>query len=714
MLRAADLRAFVTRNAPTGRLLSDDSWQSRHRGLLVVLWLHVPALFVYAVARGYDGFHTLIDVAIVTACAVAATLLARAGSGRRVRSAVVALGLLTTSALVVHLSSGVIEAHFHFFVIMALLLLYEDWIVFLLAASYVAIHHGVLGQIAPASVFSHPDAVAHPWRWALIHAAFVAAASLANVATWRLNEGVRADAGRARDRAEENERLLIELRGAEASLRQAEKQYRSLVEHLPLGVYVDNLDERSSNVYTSPQIEAMLGYTVDEWTSDPDLFVKSLHPDDRERVLAEIAATNRSGHDFESEYRLLARDGTVVWVRDHSVVVSGGSEDVAYAQGYLLDITEEREREEHLRSSQKMEAVGQLAGGIAHDFNNLLTVIQGYCSLALERLESGVDVTGDIEQVRHAAASASTLTAQLLAFSRRENFQTDTVEADVLIAETEAMLRRVIGEHIRLETDLAAPGAVVEIDRGGLDQILINLVVNARDAVGARGRIVISTRVAERELVLEVSDDGCGIDDANKSRIFEPFFTTKGVGEGTGLGLSTVYAIVQRSGGTVQVTSDSGAGTTIRVSFPCVTAPRESGGTAAGSPDRGTETILLVEDERVVRELVRDVLEHHGYAVEAPDTATHALALAESGLDFDLLVTDVVMPDMNGRELAGALASRFPALPVVYMSGYADDVLPHNGLREQERFLQKPFELAALAAVVRDALEAATRERAAA
>jgi PAS domain S-box-containing protein len=704
------LGAYLTRTGPTGRLLADDAWSSRHRGLLTVLWLHVPGLFVFAVARGLDLLHGLVDVAIVACCALAATALSKLGRGRRLRAAVVALGLLTASALVVHLSGGLIEAHFHFFVIMALLLLYEDWLVFLLAISYVGVHHGILGSLAPGSVYNHPDAVAHPVRWALIHAAFVAAASVANITAWRLNEDVRAEAGRARDRAEENDQLLRELKEAETSLRQTEKRYRSLVEQLPLAVYVDNRDDRSSNVYTSPQVEDMLGYPAEQWTDDPDMFIKALHPDDRERVLAEVAAAHESHTGFSSEYRLIARDGRVVWVRDQSVVVRDEHGRGEFGQGYLLDITVEKAREEQARSSQKMEAVGQLAGGVAHDFNNLLTVIQGYCSLALDRASSGANVEDEIEQVRRAAVSAATLTAQLLAFSRRENFQTESVEADVLIGEIEALLRRVIGEHIRLETRLGASGAIVEIDRGGLQQILVNLVVNARDAVGKRGRIAIATEVAERDgqtsLRLEVSDDGCGIDAGTQARIFEPFFTTKSVGEGTGLGLSTVYAIVQRSGGTVSVTSAPGAGTTILVSLPCHAAVQEDAAAdEVALPGRGSETILLVEDEHVVRNLVREVLEHHGYAVEAPETATDALALAGSGLEFDLLLTDVVMPDMNGWELAAVLRATRPTLPVVYVSGYADDVIPPNAFRAEERFLQKPFELSALAAAVREAFD---------
>jgi two-component system, cell cycle sensor histidine kinase and response regulator CckA len=714
--------AFLTRTAPSGRLLADDVWRSRHRGLLTVLWLHAPALFVFAVARGYSVWHSILDVAIVAACATAATLLPRLGGGRRACSAAVALGLLTASALVVHLSGGAIEAHFHFFVVMALLLLYEDWLAFLLSISYVAVHHGVLGQLMPGAVYNHPDAVANPWKWALIHAAFVAAASVANITAWRLNEAVRLEARSARVRAEENERLLRDLKDTEASLVHAESRYRTLVEQLPLAVYVDNLDDQSSNVYTSPQIEEMLGYPPEQWMTDPEFFVKSLHPDDRDRVLAEVAASHDDGTAFASEYRLVARDGREVWVRDHAVVVHDEHTTSPFAQGYLLDITEEKAREAQARSSQKMEAVGQLAGGIAHDFNNLLTVIQGYCSLALERTAAGERIGDEIEQVRQAASSASALTAQLLAFSRKENFQTEKVTADDSIAATEALLRRVIGEHVQLETALGAPGATIEIDRGGLEQILVNLIVNARDAVGERGRITIATDAHELDeldaqrlavergsfLVVRVTDDGCGIDEATQRRIFEPFFTTKPVGEGTGLGLSTVYAIVQRSGGNVVVSSTPAAGTTVEVWLPCLAGAKVAApSTAPSQPRPGSERILLVEDEEVVRNLVEEVLEHQGYTVIAAENATDAVARCERALEFDLLVTDVVMPDINGWQLAKAITAARPGLPVVYMSGYADDVLAADGLREGERFLQKPFELSVLTATVRDALDGA-------
>jgi PAS domain S-box-containing protein len=519
-------------------------------------------------------------------------------------------------------------------------------------------------------------------------------------------------------------------RRADEEIRRAEERYRTLVEQLPLIIYVDRLDELSSNVYTSPQTTRILGYTPEDWLANPRLFVEILHPDDRDRVLAETADVRRSGRDMMTEYRVIARDGRVVWLRDGGTVILDEHGEPALIQGYLLDITEqklgeeERSRlEEQLQQSAKMEAVGRLAGGIAHDFNNLLTAIQGYSELALGRLETDDPQRRDIEEIRRAAERAASLTRQLLAFGRRQMLQPKVIDLNAVVADMESMLRRLIGEDVELSTDLEPNLGSVRADPGQIEQVLMNLAVNARDAMPGGGCLTISTRNGEvavgttRErvvikpgpyVVLSVADTGHGMSTEVRERIFEPFFTTKEAGRGTGLGLATVYGIVKQSGGYIWVDSAPGAGSAFHIYLPldgaeCDEAekPHERHEAPAGA-----ETILLVEDEESVRSMIRRVLEEHGYTVLAAGNGEEALELAHEHADeIDLVFTDVVMPGMNGGELVSRLRALRPDIEVVYMSGYAEASVRQGVLETGATYLQKPFTPSALTEVVRRVLE---------
>ena len=400
--------------------------------------------------------------------------------------------------------------------------------------------------------------------------------------------------------------------------------------------------------------------------------------------------------------------------------------DGAVEMGVLTihDVTERRRLEEQFRQAQKMEAVGRLAGGVAHDFNNLLTVINGYSDLLLDALPAGDPTRDLLDEIRKAGERSAGLTRQLLAFSRKAVVAPRILDLNALVLDMEQMLRRLIGEDVALAVKPQIRLGTVRADAGHLEQVLMNLVVNARDAMPRGGRLTVETRNADldeayarthagvrpgRYVLLAVSDTGHGIPADILPHLFEPFFTTKGPGQGTGLGLATVHGIVQQAGGHVGVYSEVGVGTTFKVYLPRLAdaAGNPAPMSALRPPSRGTETILLVEDEGGVRALTRHVLQAAGYTVlEAADGAEAVrLAAAHRGR-VHLLVTDVVMPGVGGRELAGRLAAGQPGLKVLYLSGYTDDaVVRHGVLEEHVHFLQKPFTPAALAHKVREVLD---------
>jgi nitrogen-specific signal transduction histidine kinase/ActR/RegA family two-component response regulator len=397
---------------------------------------------------------------------------------------------------------------------------------------------------------------------------------------------------------------------------------------------------------------------------------------------------------------------------------------VEYYETFVRDVTDQRRLQQQVLQSQKMEAVGRLAGGIAHDFNNLLTVITSYSDLVLEDLPPGDAKRDDLEQVQKAADGAAALTRQLLAFSRQQVVEPRVVSLNTVVEGLHKILRRVIGEDVELATTLAPNLGNVRADVGQLEQVLMNLAVNARDAMPTGGRLTVETANVEHDpdyardreaaavrrfVMLAVSDTGCGMDEATKARIFEPFFTTKEPGKGTGLGLATVYGIVKQAGGFIWVYSEPGRGTSFKIYVPEVDAPADRTTAAAGAPvPRGTETVLLVEDAAAVRAVAKQVLERQGYTVlEAPDGEA-ALRLAQRHRGpIHLLLTDVVMPRVSGREVAEQLTRVRPDVKVLYASGYTDDSVVRHGILESgTAYLQKPFSPDSLARKVRDVLDA--------
>lgn len=378
--------------------------------------------------------------------------------------------------------------------------------------------------------------------------------------------------------------------------------------------------------------------------------------------------------------------------------------------------------EEELRRAQKLEAIGRLAGGIAHDFNNFLSAILGYAELILEHPESQ-HVRSEVEEIQRAGQRAAELTRQLLAFSRQQVLEPKVLDLNAIVSDMSKILQRVVGEHIEIRTSLTPDLGNVKADRSQIEQVIVNLVVNARDAMPSGGRLVIESanvtldEGTARELlglragayvVLSVSDDGVGMDTATRARIFDPFFTTKERGKGTGLGLSTVFGIVQQSGGAIAVVSEPGAGSTFNTYFPRVDAQVEDGVTASSRPAllRGTESVLLVEDDAQVRQVAGEILRRAGYRVLEAETLDGALTLSDQNEIIDLLLSDVVMPKVNGREVAEGLRARRPALKVLFMSGYTDDVVIQHGVQEASvAFIQKPFSPISLLRKVRDVLD---------
>jgi nitrogen-specific signal transduction histidine kinase len=392
-----------------------------------------------------------------------------------------------------------------------------------------------------------------------------------------------------------------------------------------------------------------------------------------------------------------------------------------------LDITDRKNLEEQLRQAQKMEAVGRLAGGIAHDFNNLLMVIQGYADLLADRFPAGDPVRRNVEQIQMAGQRASSLTRQLLAFSRKQMLAPTVISVHTVVADMEKILRRLIGEDVQLETSSMPDLWLVKADRSQIEQVIMNLAVNARDAMPKGGRLTIETANVELDaafsrhavvmapgkyVMLAVTDNGSGMDAETQAHLFEPFFTTKEKGKGTGLGLATVYGIVKQSGGYIWVYSEPGRGTTFKIYLPKIEEQvglkhYKDGGSSSAAL-RGSETVLLVEDEDGVRQLARDYLRTNGYAViEAPDGETALELAAKHQGPIHVLMTDVIMPGISGRELAQRIGEIRPDIKVLYMSGYTDQSVVHHGILESDAvLLQKPFTMATLASKLREILTA--------
>jgi len=481
------------------------------------------------------------------------------------------------------------------------------------------------------------------------------------------------------------------------------------------------VDVKGQRLYNSPSYERILGYKQEDLEGSNPL--AQIHPEDTEKVKQASLEAIRTGVGQSVEYRMRHKDGNWRMLESSASTIVDRHGAVERLVIVNRDITERKHLEEQFRQAQKMEAVGRLSGGVAHDFNNLLGVIIGYGEIVQERMAVTDALRGSVDEILKASHRAASLTRQLLAFSRQQVLDPKVLDLNSVVKDMEKMLKRLIGEDIELRTELHPALARIKADQGQIEQVILNLAVNARDAMPNGGKLVLATsnfhidedftrrypypvKVGDY-LLFAVSDTGIGMDAGTKARIFEPFFTTKEKGKGTGLGLSTVYGVVKQSGGYIEVVSEPNAGAVFKIYLPKVE------GALADHPQaelpaslRGSETILLVEDEPSLRVLARHQLESCGYSVLEAGSGTEALEVAskQQGI-IHALLTDVVMPGISGRILAEQLLRLRPQLSVVFMSGYTGQAVGHGVLDEGSCFLPKPFTREALARKLREALE---------
>jgi PAS domain S-box-containing protein len=518
-------------------------------------------------------------------------------------------------------------------------------------------------------------------------------------------------------------RDVTERKRVEEALRGSEEHFRSFAENLPVGVYRTTPDGRV--LMANPALLRMLGYDSLQELASRNLERETVESGYPRSAFREQIEREGEARDFEAAWK--RRDGSVLLVRESARAIRTDDGTVLYYDGILEDVTERRRLEEQLRQAQKMEAVGRLAAGVAHDFNNLLTIVIGYSDLVLQKLSAGDRMRPTMEEIKRAGERAAWLTRQLLAFSRKQVLQPQILDLNSLLRNADQMLRRVIGEDIELITHLPPGLGRVKADRGQIEQVIMNLAVNARDAMPQGGRLMLEAANVELDsgyarshegvlpgpyVMIAMSDTGTGMDAETRAHIFEPFFTTKEHGKGTGLGLSTVYGIVKQSGGNIWVYSEPGKGTTFKIYLPRIDQAEKviaAGELRVEKLLPGSETILLVEDEEAVRSLAREALEFRGYRVLETKGATEALKAGEQHKEhIHLLLTDVVMPQMGGRELAELFAPLHPETKVLYMSGYADNAVVHHGLLDPgTALLDKPFTAESLARKIREVLDSA-------
>ncbi len=518
-------------------------------------------------------------------------------------------------------------------------------------------------------------------------------------------------------------RDIGERKEAEESLRQSEARLRLALEAGNCGTW--DWEIPNDHVTWSDRVYELHGVAKGAFGGRVEDFTRLVHPEDRARVGATIRRSMEGGEDYQVDFRIVRPDGAVRWLTTGGRVLFDAERQPVRMLGVTTDITERKRIEEQLRQIQQLEVVGRLAGGVAHEVNNQMSVVLGCADFVLRRSDVPDPARADVEQMRNAAERSAAVTSQLLAFSRRQILRLSPLDLNQVVTELEPILQRTVGEDIALRLQLEQGLGSIRADRGQIEQVLFNLTLNARDAMPLGGMLSLETSSASLHddymqrrpgvaispgayAVLAVCDTGHGMDAEIRQHIFEPFFTTKGIGKGTGLGLSTVYGIVKQSGGYVWVYSEVGIGTAFKIYLPLAQARDTAERVVPSASYRGSETVLVVEDEAVVRDMAARGLTAEGYRVlQARDGAEALEVLATRDGDVDIVVTDVAMPVLNGRELAARLAEQRPGLPVLFTSGYTDDNVVRRGLLESgQPFLQKPFSPSALAQHVRALLDA--------
>ncbi|NLH47189.1 MAG: PAS domain S-box protein [Myxococcales bacterium] len=522
---------------------------------------------------------------------------------------------------------------------------------------------------------------------------------------------------------------LAQRKRASDLIEENEARYRVAAQ--ATGQLIYDYQPQARRIQWSGAIEAISGYPPEEFQQfDFDAWREMVHPDDLEDVLAELAEAQQNSRELRVVYRFRRRDGVYLHIESRGTFLKDETGKPYRLLGAMKDITEivkaqeeKRQFEEQLRQAQKMDSIGKLAGGIAHDFNNILTGITGYAEIILGSVSRQDPIYNDLSEIKKAADRASALTAQLLAFSRKQIIDPKIIDLNELVANSTRMIERLIGEDISLLFRPAPDLGFVRTDPSQIEQILINLAVNARDAMPGGGKLVIETanRIIDEEfcrrhidvkagdyVMLGVTDNGCGMSEEVQARLFEPFFTTKGIGKGTGLGLSTVYGIVKQNEGFIDVASRPGKGSSFKIYLPLASGQPEAYATSVRrDTPRGGETILLVEDEEMVRNLAQKVLERQGYKIKTAASGGEAFLLAQDLPErVHLLLTDVIIPHMNGRQLYDRLRERDPELRVLFMSGYTENIIEHQGALDPDtNFIAKPFSIEVLVRKVREVLD---------
>jgi len=714
--------------------------------LMVWQWLAAVGAAVLITPRTWIGTHSQIHVHVLAAVFLGGLItalpvfMAWRHPGLVLTRHTVAVGQMLMSALLIHLTGGRIETHFHVFGSLAILAFYRDWRVLISASAVVYVDHLLRGFFWPQSVYGVMTAPI--WRslehagWVIFEVTFLiisirkSLGETLNVAERQakledINETIEQT---VTERTAELTREIAERHQADESLTHSQAQLAKAQSIARLGSW--EWDVVQNKVTWSDETRRLYGYSEHDLGADLNHCLERIHPEDRDKVRLAFAEALRSGGPYVCDHRALLPDGTIRVMHGLGEVVKDGKGKPVRIIGTTQDITEAeraeaalRRSEEQLRQSQKMEAVGRLAGGVAHDFNNLLTVITCYSSMSLRQMDKTHPLRKNTEEVQAAAERAASLTGQLLAFSRKQVLQPRIIDLNETVSGMEKMLRRLIGEDIELCTLFDPEIGHVKADPSQFEQVILNLGVNARDAMPRGGKLTIQTanvtldqrtRFRNRDLdvgeyvMVAISDTGIGMTGEVKSHLFEPFFTTKGVGRGTGLGLATCYGIICQSDGDIRVYSELDCGTTFKIYLPRVDAPvtpsRDSSDLDA-LPE-GTESILIVEDEAAVRRLAASVLRSSGYQVQEARDAIEGLALIHAKQPFDLVITDVIMPKMSGKELYDQIKVIAPRIKVLFMSGYTDDALAHHGVLGPELcFLEKPFSPSRLAQKVRDVID---------
>lgn len=519
--------------------------------------------------------------------------------------------------------------------------------------------------------------------------------------------------------------IAISRHRSEAALRFTQERFAQLAENIREVFWMTDI-KKNQMLYVSPAYEKIWGRTCASLYQSPRAWLEAIHPADRERVQHAALTKQRVG-EYNEEYRIIQPDGSMRWIHDQAFPIRDAKGEVYRIAGVAEDITEHKRIEEQFLQSQKMEAVGQLAGGVAHDFNNLLTVIQSSAALLAdpETQPGSAEAADLVQQIHEAARRAASLTRQLLLFSRKQIMQPANLDLNEIAVNMTKMLQRILGEDIALQCSYAPQLPLIHADAGMVEQVLLNLAVNSRDAMPGGGRLLVATRsgtldekqvqqhpdaVPGTYVSLQVTDTGCGIAAEHLRRIFEPFYTTKEVGKGTGLGLATVYGIVKQHRGWITVASEINHGTTFQIYFPALSGVEKLPTNAAAACDllRGTECILVVEDEPALRTLVGSLLERCGYRVLRANSGVEALVVWNRHRDeIELLLTDIIMPDgMSGHELAAQLKGERPDLKVIFTSGYNPEFAgKETHLIEGVNFISKPYAPQKLTQTVRECLD---------